>query len=189
MLSTSFESERQDFTEMMSMPRPVLLTVLAIAGWLFPVPLVSAVPCACESGGTRCRCVVDPDFAAVMTRARLERAEAVFRATIVRIDTVAGPIGVLKVEPRVPWAFAARLRVTESWKGAVRDTTTLMLSRSSSCDVSLTWDSVYVVFAIRGATGRLTTRQCTGTTELRGAERDTPRSRPGSPTVGSVSPR
>lgn len=169
------------------MPRPVLLTVLAIAGWLFPVPLASAVPCARESEETRCRCVVDPDFAA-MTRARLERAEAVFRATIVRIDTVAGPIGVLKVEPRVPWAFAARLRVTESWKGAVRDTTTLMLSRSSSCDVSLTWDSVYVVFAIRGADGRLTTRQCTGTTELRGAERTLRVLGPGR-RVGSVSPR
>ena len=137
---------------------------------LFPVPLASAVPCNRESDDARCRCVVDPDFSA-MTRARFERAEAVFRATIVRIDTVAGPIGVLRDGPRSPWTFAARLRVTESWKGTVGDTTMLMLSRSTSCDASLTWDSVYVVFALRGADGRLTTRQCTGTTELRSAER------------------
>jgi hypothetical protein len=136
--------------------------------------LTSAIPAAeafCAPGRERCRCVspAPAQSNAAFTRARYDRADAVFQATVVRIDSLGPTTMRVNGESWTAERWAARLVVTATWKGVRTDTTTVMLNRDSSCELWLTPDTMYLIFARVGRDGTFFTGKCTGTVELHAA--------------------
>jgi hypothetical protein len=118
-----------------------------------------------------CRCVPARALGlsdTALVRRQRERAVAVFRGTVVRLDTLPGPpLDAGAAAPGPTGAVRAVVHVDRVWKGAVGDTAVVVLhpggARRSSCDAALAPGTAYVVFAAPAYGGALATRQCTGT--------------------------
>jgi hypothetical protein len=109
---------------------------------------------------------------AAIAQAKRDAAERVAFGAVVRIDTL----------PRVSWGaghdavtlspIVARVAVRQVWRGAVRDTMTVMfqtLESRWSCELTLRVGTSYVIFARRTEGGPLGTGACTGTAEAKDA--------------------
>jgi hypothetical protein len=108
-----------------------------------------------------CRCRETPGLTyAQKVAAYSSGADAVFLATLVRLDT-----GAVATSVGLPGQALARVRVERVWKGAVTDTLTMPNGHGSiwnSCEVRLAPGIRYVIFAER-SDGMYLTRQCWGT--------------------------
>jgi hypothetical protein len=123
--------------------------------WLWMV-LAAATPCEASA---MCSCrIPSPE-------AKYGEAEAVFRGVVVEVDDLASlPPGV--------WRRPVTLRVTRRWKGSEADT--VVVGDHPGCAVGFEAGKEYVVYADRGAGGRLETSFCDRSRLLVHAVEDVP---------------
>lgn len=123
--------------------------------WLWTM-LAAAAPCGAPA---LCSCrLPSPE-------AKYGEAEAVFRGVVVEV-------GELAWRPAGTWRRPVTLRVTRHWKGS--ETGTLVVGDYPGCAVGFEAGKEYVVYADRGAGGRLETSFCDRSRLLVHAAEDVP---------------
>jgi hypothetical protein len=123
--------------------------------WLWMM-LAAAVPCGAPA---MCSCAVPS------AETKFGEAEAVFRGVVVEVDE-------LNSLPPGVWRRPVTLRVTRRWKGSEAET--IVVGDHPGCAVAFEAGKEYVVYADRGADGRLETSFCDRSRLLVHAAEDVP---------------
>lgn len=154
--------------------------LLLVAGLLVPLA-AHGDDAGCVSA--RCRCLPESPLTTPADRVARYRsfAQAVFVATVQRVDTLDGPLPTPPTRDGTPTdpthPVVARVLVERAWTPGVRHTAVMHLTNArglvTSCDMMLDRDATYLIFARRdSATGWYKAHYCSGTRRRVVAESD-----------------